>query len=65
MAAPNRKSREQEELEAAMRAVRAYERKLQDIEWKHEKFLPMLDDYKAGRLKLNDEKPVFELEPGE
>ena len=59
-----RKSREQEELEAALRAVRAYERRLQDIQWKHEKFLPMLDAYRAGELTLGD-KPVFELEPGE
>ena len=60
-----RKSREQEELEAFLRASRGYERRLEDIAWKHEKFLPMLDDYAAGRLKLNGDKPVFELEPGE
>lgn len=61
---PVRKSREQEELECALRAVRAYERRLQDIAWKHEKFFPIMDDYKAGLLKPS-EKPVFELEPGE
>ena len=58
-----RKSREQEELEAFLRASRSYERRLQDIAWKFDKFLPLLDDYKAGRLKLNGSKPVFELEP--
>ena len=62
---PVRKSREEEEVEAALRAVRAYERRLQDIEWKHTKFLPTMDEYKAGRLKLNVDKPLFELEPGE
>lgn len=59
-----RKTREQEELEASLRAVRAYERRLQDIAWKHDKFLPMLDAYRAGELKISD-KPVFELEPSE
>lgn len=59
-----RMTREEAELRAFLRASRGYERKLQDIEWHYEKFLPMLEDYKAGRLKLNRSKPVFELEPG-
>ena len=59
-----RKAREQEELEAKYRAIRAYQRRLEDIAWKHEVFLPTLDAYKKGELKLGD-RPVFELEPGE
>lgn len=60
-----RKSREQEEFETFLRFARGYERKMQDIEWKHEKFLPLLEKYEAGELKLDSTKPVFELEPGE
>lgn len=59
-----KKTREQEELEAFLRVSRRYERTLQDIAWKHEKFLPLLEQYKAGQIKLDGSKPVFELEPG-
>lgn len=58
-----RKTREQEELEAKMRAIRAYERRMDDIAWKFETFLPALDAYQEGRKKVNP-KPVFELETG-
>lgn len=60
-----RMTREEAELRAFLRASRAYERKLQDIEWHYDKFLPLVDEYKAGKLKLDGSKPVFELESGE
>ena len=56
-----RKSREQEELEARMRAVRAYERRMEDIAWKFETFLPTLEKFQQGLLK----KKQSELESGE
>ena len=59
-----RKTREQAELEAYLRHKRAYEKKLDDIAWNYETFVPLLEEYKAGRLKLNYEKPLFELEIG-
>jgi hypothetical protein len=59
-----RKTREQEELEAKYRAIRSFQRRLEDIAWKHEVLLPALDAYKRGEL-VNGEKPIFEMEPGE
>lgn len=59
------KSREQEEFEAFLRASRAYERKLEDIAWKHEKFLPLLNKYKQGLAEINKDVEVFEMESGE
>lgn len=59
-----RMTKEEAELRAFLRASRAYERKLQDIDWYYEKFLPLLDEYKAGKLKLDGSKPVFELLEG-
>lgn len=59
-----RKSREQEEFEAFERARRGFERKLEDIAWKHETFLPRIEQFKAGLLKRNG-KPALELESGE
>lgn len=60
-----RKTREQEELEAELRAVRRFQRTLDDIAWKHETFFPTLDAYLEGRKVLDKSKPVFELEGGE
>ena len=59
-----RKSREQEELEAKYRAIRSFQRRLEDIAWKHEVFLPAIDEFRAGLRKSNP-KPLFELESGE
>lgn len=59
-----RKTREQEELEAKIRAIRAYERKMEDIAWKHETFLPALEAFKQGQIRKNP-APPFELESGE
>ena len=59
-----RKSREQEEFEAFERAKRAFERKLEDIAWKHEDFLPRVEQFKQGLLRRNG-KPSLELESGE
>ena len=59
-----RKPREQEEFEAFQRAKRGLERKLEDIAWKHDTFLPMLEEFKAGRRGI-DGRPKLELESGE
>lgn len=56
-----RKTRGEEEFEAFERAKRALERKLEDIAWKHEWFLPRLEEYKKGLLKENG-RPRLELE---
>lgn len=57
-----RKSREQEEFEAFERAKRAFERKLDDIAWKHEEFFPRLNAFLKGEL---DKKGKPKLELGE
>ncbi|HET6914721.1 MAG TPA: hypothetical protein VFH56_01385 [Acidimicrobiales bacterium] len=59
-----RKPREQEEFEAFERAKRGLQRKLEDIAWKHEEFLPRLQQFQEGRLHING-KPKLELESGE
>lgn len=58
-----RKSRAQEEFEAFERAKRKLERTLEDIAWKHETFLPRLNDFLEGRLHING-RPKLELEAG-
>ena len=64
-AEPKRKSREQEEAEAELRAIRAYERRMEDIAWKHEVFLPKMDEFVKRQKAIDKSKPVFELEAGE
>lgn len=59
-----RKSKKQEQFEAFERAKRALERKFDDIDWKHDEFLPRVELFKQGRLRI-DGKPKLELEPGE
>lgn len=57
-----RKPKEQAQLEAYLRAQRAYEKKMADIDWNYDTFVPLLEDYKAGRIKIDISKPVFKLE---
>jgi hypothetical protein len=60
-----RKTKEQAQFEAYLRAKRAYEKKMQDIDWNYDEFVPLLEDYKAGRLQIDIKKPAFELEVGD
>jgi hypothetical protein len=60
-----RRPREEAELVAYLRAKRAYEKKLGDIAWTYEELFPLMDAYRAGNLKLDFEKPIFELEIGD
>jgi len=57
-----RKPKEQAQLEAYLRAKRAYEKKMDDIDWNYEEYVPILEDYKAGRLKIDISQPLFALE---
>ena len=60
-----RKTKEQAQLEAYLRAKRAYEKKMSDIDWNYDTFVPLLEEYKAGRLKIDLQRPAFELEVGD
>jgi len=59
-----RKTKEQAQFEAYLRAKRAYEKKMDDIDWNYDMFVPLLEDYKAGRIQIDIQKPAFELEVG-
>ena len=57
-----RKSLEQELLEAKLRAERAWQRKKEDLAWKHTIFWPTIDSFLGSTLTIDKEK---ELESGE
>ena len=61
MSDTNRQSKAEAKLKAHLRAERAYVRKMEDIDWLYDTYLPLVDDFKAGRLVLNGENP-FQLE---
>lgn len=58
---PSRKSLERELLEAKLRIERAWQKKKDDLRWKHEVFWPTVDAYQAGELEVDTK----ELESGE
>jgi hypothetical protein len=57
-----RKSLEQELLEAKLRAERAWQKKKDDLAWKHRIFWPTIDSFLSSTLTIDKEK---ELEPGD
>lgn len=57
-----RKTKEQAQFEAYLRARRSYEKKMDDIDWNYDVFVPLLEDYKAGRIAIDIKKPAFALE---
>ena len=57
-----RKSLEQELLEAKLRAERAWERKKEDLRWKHTIFWPTIDSFARGTETIDTQK---EIESGE
>lgn len=59
---PTRKSLERELLEAKLRAERAWERKKEDLRWKHEVFWPVVDAHATSELEVDVKK---ELESGD
>ena len=60
----HRQGREEAKLKAHLLAERAYEKKMEDIDWRYDKFFPLMDDYKAGRLILDGKNP-FQIEASE
>lgn len=59
---PARKTPEQELLEAKLRFERAWEKKKDDIRWRHEVFWPTMDAFTQGELAISEQE---ELERGE
>ena len=57
-----RKSLEMELLEASLRAKRAWEKKKEDLRWKHEVFWPTIDSFVRSTLTVDKKK---ELESGD
>jgi len=57
-----RKSLELELLEAKLRIERAWQKKKDDLRWKHEVFWPTIDSFQRSTLTIDKEK---ELESGE
>jgi len=57
-----RKSLELELLEAKLRIERAWQKKKDDLRWKHEVFWPTIDSFLSSTLTIDKEK---ELESGE
>jgi hypothetical protein len=57
-----RKSLEQELLEAKLRAERAWQKKKDDLAWKHRIFWPTIDSFLSSTLTIDRDK---ELESGD
>ena len=53
-----RKSLEQELLEAKLRIERAWQKKKDDLHWKHEVFWPTIDAYATGELEVDAQKEI-------
>lgn len=53
----NRQSRQEAEFKAFLRAKRAYEKKMTDIEWTYEEFYPLLEKFQAGHLTVEGGSP--------
>ena len=55
---PSRKSLERELLEAKLRAERAWERKKEDLAWKHRVFWPTVDAYETGEIEVDTQREI-------
>ena len=53
-----RKSLELELLEAKLRIERAWQKKKDDLRWKHEVFWPTVDAYATGELEVDTQKEI-------
>jgi hypothetical protein len=53
-----RKSLEMELLEASLRAQRAWEKKKEDLRWKHQVFWPTIDSFTCSTMTIDKEKEL-------
>lgn len=53
-----RKSLEMELLEASLRAQRAWEKKKEDLRWKHDVFWPTIDSFASGAEAIDTQKEI-------
>jgi len=53
-----RKSLELELLEAKLRIERAWQKKKDDLRWKHEVFWPTIDSFQRSTLTIDKEKEL-------
>lgn len=54
--------REEAELAAYLRARRSYQKKMSDIGWFYEEYIPIIEAHREGKLKLDFQQTPFELE---